>query len=137
VSAPPEVFVVREVAGRLKVRMPYVRGTRAWWGERGFRPGWDGTYWRIARPRMAEAVDLLLSRWPEVGIEIHGHSANLCDTRCQEALGLECVCSCAGRHHGGGLFGTPVGETAVLVDSDVVVTQYVVRRGWSAAGGAA
>lgn len=43
-----------------------------------------------------------------------------CDTRCQQARGDDCVCQCAGQHHGGADYQRnwiQVGDTT-LVDRD-------------------
>lgn len=120
--------VVRPAEGRLKVWVPYrAGGWRSTWSDAGLRPIYERPYWRLNRERLAEIVNALFDAgFSSVTLEVWGHETQVCDERCQMARGLDCVCVCAGRYHGGGLFGVPIGETLRLVDEGLRGEQFVL-----------
>jgi len=124
--------VVRRVKGRLEVRVPYRRGGwRDMWNDAGLRPVYDkpSGCWLLARTRFNDVIAALLAAgFGQVQLEIWGNEADRCDERCQGAKGTECVCSCAGQHHGGGLLGVPVGDTMRIVHQGLVCQRYLVHR---------
>ncbi|MFY1673674.1 hypothetical protein ACN27G_27570 [Plantactinospora sp. WMMB334] len=107
---------------RLRLGMPYHRNNRSWLksvlGDR-IQPTWvkNPGYWTLARSHFTPLVDALLERFGVVFASVEFSTTQKCDTRCREALGDDCECSCLGERHGGGLWGdgwVQVGETTLL-----------------------
>lgn len=108
---------------RLRLWMPYQGGSnRAWLhaalGAR-IQPIWDADIkrWLIARNHFKTLVEHLLDRFPQVDATIEFSTTQKCDTRCRDATGDDCQCSCLGEHHGGGIWGGgwfQVGETTLI-----------------------
>lgn len=122
---------------RLHLRMPYQEGGNRRWihtalGSR-IQPVWNKAErrWEIARTHLLPLVDALAEEFGEVLVELEFSTTQQCDTRCRNAEGDHCECSCLGEHHGGGLWGgwLQVGETT-LIRPDRVLRQMVVRRGY-------
>lgn len=121
---------------RLWVRMPYASGNRAWIHEicgSRTRPEWEAqptSAWRIARPHFRRVVDALVERFGEVDVYVDISARDRCDTRCRDAEGDDCSCSCLGDNHGGAAYWKnwiEVGETT-LVERE----PHVHRRHWIA-----
>jgi hypothetical protein len=75
-------------------------------------------------------VDHLLETFGVLEVITDGSSGNRCDTRCREAVGDECVCSCAGSQHGSSTLAAGervVGETTI-VDTNITRWRRVLRR---------
>jgi hypothetical protein len=109
--------VLKPLQGSLEVRVPYNLGNRSAWRELGLRPVWvkDGGYWQLARGKFAQVVRALANGLGEVQVTVEGHTTQQCDTRCWNADGDDCVCSCAGANHGDSQHGwIQVGETTVI-----------------------
>ena len=103
--------------GRLHVRVPYMLGRRSWFKSLRIRAEWDGKSWLVNRAKFATVLDVLLDDYGTVMVIRDGYRRTICDTRCREALGPECVCSCAGEHHGEGTVGkraVVIGETTII-----------------------
>lgn len=120
--ADPRPAVVRPVMGHVRVRLPersvvsrschWVVGGAAedrretgLWLRYGLgcRPEWDYARrcWEVARPHFLPVIGLLYETFREpVHVWTQGLSTEHCDIRCQEAVGADCVCACAGAHHG-------------------------------------
>lgn len=64
-------------------------------------PGWKG-YWTIARKHLTDVAEAVAIRDGSVFIEMHYSAAEQCDSRCQNAEGNDCTCSCEGKYHGEG-----------------------------------
>lgn len=94
--------VGKPVEGRLIIRMPFDRKNRRNFLDLGIRPVWSPAKkrWLVSRDRMPEVLHLLYEAHGPGTVVIRGRAAERCDTRCQRAEGHDCVCSCAGRHHG-------------------------------------
>ena len=101
----PEVR--RPAEGRLEVWIPWQPG-----GNRTLiksacgsltRPERDGQRkrWLIARTHFMALIEALKARYGQVRVITAHCDTEKCDTRCQEARGDDCVCSCGGRFHGG------------------------------------
>jgi hypothetical protein len=107
---------------RLRMTLPYRPRNRAWihtaLGER-IQPYWDKDQrnWAIARGHFTVLVDELLDEFGVVYASVEFSTTQKCDTRCREAQGDDCECSCLGEYHGGGLWGggwVQVGETTLI-----------------------
>jgi hypothetical protein len=98
------VAVYRPLSGRVVVHLPYREGNRDFLREAGpgVRPGWDvvSRHWTVSRSAFMAIVDLLREEFGLVEVITDGSSTERCDTRCREATGDDCVCSCAGSQHG-------------------------------------
>lgn len=94
--------VGKPVEGRLRIAMPYDPMTRRRFLDLGIRPEWDRakTRWLVSRDRMPEVLHLLYQQHGPGTVIIRGRTNERCDIRCQRARGHDCVCSCAGLHHG-------------------------------------
>lgn len=109
----------RPARGKLRVQTPYAPDNRAMFKQAGCRSvTWQSARgrWIVPRARFVDVLDALRERW-DVRVIIDGLSSERCDTRCVEALGDECVCSCGGANHGGlgGSAGwVQVGDTTLI-----------------------
>lgn len=113
---------------RIRLWMPYGDGTNRRWlhqqlGAR-IQPIWSKEHrrWLIARNHFTTLVGDLLGRFGQVDVSVEFSTTQRCDTRCREAYGDDCQCSCLGEHHGGGLWHgwIQVGDTT-LIRPDVQV----------------
>ncbi|MGW2057433.1 hypothetical protein ACWCOZ_26560 [Streptomyces sp. NPDC001840] len=123
---------------RLWVWMPFQGGSNRRWikeelGAR-VRPEWNGDAsprrWEIARPHLRTIVEALADRFGEVEVILQFVTTERCDTRCQEATGDDCECSCLGVNHGGAAYWRKwilVGDTT-LVDVDRRERRLLVRH---------
>lgn len=108
---------------RMRLWMPHQGGSNRSWlhaalGAR-IQPVYDSPSgrWLIARPHFTVLVDALLDRFEQVDVSAEFSATQKCDTRCRNAEGDDCDCSCLGEHHGGGLWGGgwfQVGETTLI-----------------------
>lgn len=123
--------VGKPVNGRLRIHMPYRNDTRRKFLALGIRPVWDAKHkqWRVSRERMQEVLHLLFTLYGPGLVIVRGHAQEQCDTRCQRAKGLDCVCSCAGAHHRAMNEDawTQVGAT-VLVRADVTESRFIYNE---------
>ena len=124
-SRTDDISVVRRpTQGRLEVHIPWREG-----GNRKVikricgtltRPQWDGDRkrWVIARAHFTPLIGALKAEYGQVRVITAHCDAEKCDTRCREAEGAECVCSCGGQYHGGDepppAAGASVGTTALF-----------------------
>jgi hypothetical protein len=96
--------VFRPVKGKVRVRIPYRLGNRAFLKGSGITRGieWDGSrgLWLVPRSRLQDLLDHLTTVY-DVDVYIDGSAQQKCDIRCAQATGIECECSCAGANHGG------------------------------------
>jgi hypothetical protein len=102
--------LLRPVAGKLIVKVPYQRGDPAGNREmlRGILPerAQIGAYdygnraYRIGRGQLGRLLVGLLDHYIEVEVSIFGRSSERCAEACWTAQGSECDCSCAGAYHG-------------------------------------
>jgi hypothetical protein len=123
----PLPWAHRPVEGRIRTKMPYDGGhNRAWLrrhlGNR-IRPELQGNgVWGIARPHLRFLVEGLAERFGHVDVLLDFRISQRCDTRCRDALGDECVCSCLGENHGGAAYWRhwiEVGETTLVAGGDI------------------
>ena len=115
--------------------MPYQGGSNRWWlhqtlGSR-IRPTYDKPTgrWLIARPHFTVLIGALLERFGVVDASVEFSTTQKCDTRCREASGDDCECSCQGEHHGGGLWEgwIQVGETTLIAPGRMVRHMRIIR----------
>lgn len=121
--------IVKPVKGSLRVRVPYNANNRSAWKDLGLRPVWvkEGNYWRLSRDKFSLVVRAVANGLGRVEVTVHGHTNQQCDTRCWNAEGDDCVCSCAGQNHGNYQYGwLHVGETTV-VKTEYVSKTYIVE----------
>ncbi|MFG3600193.1 hypothetical protein [Micromonospora chersina] len=106
---------------RLRMWMPYSRDNRDWihdtLGAR-IQPVWnrDERWWEISRRHLMPLAYALAERFGQVDVVLEFNELERCDTRCRNANGDDCECSCLGFHHGGGLWHgwIQVGETTLI-----------------------
>lgn len=122
-SRCPRLWRPADSRARLELRLPYQPGNRAWLhqvlGAR-IQPHYHRRTgrWRIARPHLRLLVDELADRFGAVEVVLDFRLTERCDTRCQEAAGDECTCSCLGVNHGGAAYWKQwrlVGETTLVL----------------------
>lgn len=120
---------------RLSMWMPYGRGNREWLhgalGSR-VRPRWNKATqrWEIARSHLRLLTLELADRFGRCDVYLEFSTQERCDTRCRNAMGDDCTCSCLGENHGGAAywkFWKQVGETT-LIAQDRQERHYTVLR---------
>lgn len=117
----------RPVKGRIRLQTPYVPDNRGWLKSIGIgRPTWSKSegVWLVSRVHLTRLVNEAVARFGEAEVWTDHRSEERCHTACQTAVGDECVCSCMGRHHGGG---APVEGWESLGD---VLVGSVIRAHW-------
>lgn len=124
--------VHRPIRGRVRVRFDYRSDSRDFLRQAGpgTRPEWERPYWTVSRTAFASVVDLLLDEYGVVEVTSDGGIGNRCDTRCREATGDDCVCSCAGTQHGIAFLSERervVGETTI-VDTTIARWRRLLTR---------
>lgn len=93
-------------------------------------PGWHG-HWAIAREHLTDIAEAIALRDGRVRIEMHYSLSERCDSKCQDATGDDCSCSCEGRHHGEGNHAAwrEVGATTLLrSERSKVVSRELTRQ---------
>jgi hypothetical protein len=121
--------VLRRGAGRRpRIRVPidredsdWIRSTRLWLHNVGGKPPtWNSaqSYWEIAAKRFNDLIGLLFSRYPQIHNIQPFLEQEVCASRCWNAQGHDCQCSCMGTNHGQGKFG------AWLEVSDTFATRW-------------
>ena len=97
--------VYRPLEGRLQLRMPY-GANRRWLHEvlGSVRPRWTTDHWAIARSHLRPLVNELVLKFGEVEVILEFSTIRKCDSRCRDAGGDNCVCSCLGENHGGAAY---------------------------------
>ncbi|RZU48850.1 hypothetical protein EV385_0579 [Krasilnikovia cinnamomea] len=124
----PPPWVHRPIAGRILTMMPYDGGSnRRWLHQRlgsQIRPEHrGGGVWAVARSHFRHLVEGLAERFGYVDILLDFRQAERCDTRCRDARGDDCTCSCLGENHGGAAYWRhwiEVGDTTLVAPGDVV-----------------
>lgn len=93
--------VYKPLTGRLRVGIPFARDNRYFLKHFG-DPVWEPKgYWTLPRSSFTSLTVALLLRYGKpVRVAIAGAEGTRCDTRCQNARGFDCVCSCGGAFHG-------------------------------------
>lgn len=106
--------------------MPFAGSNRGWLhahlGERIRPEHAGGGVWAIARPHLQHLVDGLVDRFGHVDVVLDFRTAERCDTRCRDARGDECTCSCLGENHGGAAYWRnwiEVGETTLVAGGEI------------------
>ncbi|MGS2615154.1 hypothetical protein ACVCAH_11605 [Micromonospora sp. LZ34] len=134
-AASPAPHIYRPLyPDRLRLLLPYDPRNRAWLHEElgwRIRPDYSKQHrrWLIARNHFTVLVDALLDRFGQVDATIEFSTTQKCDTRCREATGDDCECSCLGEHHGGGLWDgwIQVGETTLIAPGRQVRHMRITR----------
>ncbi len=109
-SAVPVIH--RPKMGKLHVRFPRLHNDEVWLlrtcGERT-RPRWHAVvqprtnvrgWWNVGRAHFTNLAKGLLERFGSVYVIQPHRELEICAPACQNAIGLECECSCLGLHHG-------------------------------------
>lgn len=108
-------WILRPVTGRVELKVPPGQMDRRW-----LRTGFDSgqrllevlvkpaNSWLIAREHFALAASAMAEKFGSVDVYMRFKSEERCSDRCVGAKLDECVCSCLGMNHGGGLY-TSVG----------------------------
>lgn len=122
------VLIHRPLTGRIRLQTPFKHDNRAWLQSIGVaRPTWSkaDSAWLVSRPHLRTLVAGAASRFGEAEVWTDHRSDEVCTTACQMAERDECICSCGGRHHGGG---APVEG---WVDLGSVLIGDTVRERWT------
>jgi hypothetical protein len=119
-----EATVYRPLVGPVRLKLPYAGDNGTWLKSLGIRhASWNKQrhYWELPRSSWQKAVAALCQRFDTVrDVRDNRVKASLdCNAKCQNASGPDCVCSCGGRYHQTGVGGAPVGDSAVVVLSDI------------------
>jgi hypothetical protein len=71
---------------------------------KGRQPEWLDRYkgWEVAQDWFSELVDYILGKYPKLYIIQPYREQEKCASRCMNAQGHECQCSCMGANHGAG-----------------------------------
>jgi len=117
--------------------MPYAGGSnRAWLratlGKRVSLQYTERGRWEIARPHLRELIESCAQRFGEVDVILDFRARERCDSRCWQAAGDDCVCSCLGENHGGAAYWKrwlPVGETTLVGDGLIYRRRLRASRG--------
>jgi hypothetical protein len=128
----PRATVHRPVSGRVRVHMKYQENNRDLLrgAGPGARPAWEPPFWTVSRTAFDTVVRVLVRKYGCVAAITDGRVGNKCDTRCREARGDDCICSCAGTQHGIHHLGDNervVGETTI-VDMTIARWRRVICR---------
>jgi hypothetical protein len=136
VRPPGRPWVARLLGqGRVWVWLPYQEGNRSWLKEslgRRIRPEWnkEARRWEIARNHFRPLVVALAEKFGAVDVYLEFSTTERCGTRCHEAVGDDCTCSCLGLNHAGAAYmgdWLQVGETT-LARPGVKRVRLLVRR---------
>ncbi|WP_216355896.1 hypothetical protein [Streptomyces sp. MP131-18] len=85
--------------------------------------------WEIARQHLKPVIAALVDRFGEVDVFLEFSTTERCDTRCEEAAGDDCTCSCMGDNHGGAVYWKRwqlVGETTLVRSASRKERRYLV-----------
>lgn len=106
----------KEITGR-PIRPTWISGPN----------GWDG-YWVIARQHMTLVAEELALRYGTVHVTAEYSTLEKCDTRCQNATGDDCQCSCLGVRHGEALQASwkQVGATTLVRSAGIAIVERVL-----------
>jgi hypothetical protein len=115
--------------------MPFDTRNRHWLKENlgsHSRSEWNKSArrWEIARNHLRVLVFALAEKYSAVDVYLEFSTTERCNTRCQEATGDDCECSCLGANHAGAAYMASwlrVGETT-LVRPGVKRMHLLVRR---------
>jgi hypothetical protein len=94
---------------RIRVRLPYAEGNRAWLqNRRRTNPirNSTGKYWELPKAWFNDLVERALLRYGRVYVIQPYREHEVCAPACQNAMGHECACSCMGQYHGSGNSGS-------------------------------
>jgi hypothetical protein len=82
------------------------------------RIAYEDGYWKVSRNHSKVLLDGLVAMYRDVTLYSDYSVVAQCDTRCREAVGEDCECSCLGVDHGSGRmwrrWEIRVGETTIL-----------------------
>lgn len=114
-------LVYRPINDKLQLAMDY-GSNRAWLRQTlgsGVPIQWDGNQkrWLVARKHLFAMVEASARKFGTVDVYLDYKSTMKCDKRCEQAKGVDCVCSCLGQNHRGGslmLGWIQVGETTLI-----------------------
>lgn len=124
----PLPWVHRPVTERLRTKMPFREGGNRGWlhehlGER-IRPKHVGQgVWTIARPHLQHLIEGLVGRFGRVDVLLDFRQSERCDTRCRDAQGDDCTCSCLGTNHSGAAYWQDwieVGDTTLVAQGGII-----------------
>lgn len=98
------VILRRGGSQAVRLRIPYASSNRNWLknGSRKKDPEWvtTGKYWELPASRFNDLVKMLLSRFGKLYIIQPYREREVCATKCMNAHGFDCQCSCMGANHG-------------------------------------
>lgn len=133
--------IIRPVRGRLHVWLPFKASGihNREWIKTGFGTGRNlrpelvspENVWRVSRAHLEACVEAIADTCGAVDVFLQFSEAQGCDERCMKARGDECICSCLGTNHGGGIYGSGVLPRigSVPVGNGVTEVHTSVRRG--------
>jgi hypothetical protein len=128
-------WLYRPLGGRIKVKMPYDKQNFFWFrrhlGSR-VQPFHVGAgVWAVARPHLRCLVDGLVTKFGHLHVVLDFRKSQQCDTRCRDAQGDDCECSCLGVNHQGAAWWRnwiEVGDTTLITAGDVVRREVTLQR---------
>lgn len=135
----------RPTNGRLQLSLPFQLDNRGWLREllgSGIHLDWvkapSGGHWSIARDHLMPLLQGLVAHYGRVYVRLEFKASMRCDSRCRDAKGDDCVCSCLGSNHGGAAGRTwfEVGDTTLISSDTRVITGWATtatlrRAGWA------
>ena len=85
--------------------------------------------WSLPKSTLSKVVAASLDRFGLVGLfQDQADDAHDCDQRCQNAVGLECVCQCLGANHAGAAGWVTTTMTGLLPGADCFGVRRTYRR---------
>lgn len=133
----PKVWIPRRRAedNRIHIWLPYAEGNRRMLKSvlgKGCPLARESGYWKISRNHAHDILAYLVRRYGRVQLFQDYTETTKCDTRCREAFGEDCECSCLGENHANGQFLTAweilVGETTIIGHKGKRVERFLSRR---------
>ncbi len=112
------------------VKLPYQKDNYEWLrNEEARKPEWNSQYksWEVPQAWFERVTKLCLSRYKKCHVIQLRRETSICASKCWEAQGLHCECSCLGEMHGGG---APGGRWYELSETFAIlygVQKYSVR----------
>ncbi|HEX9089773.1 MAG TPA: hypothetical protein VF867_19935 [Arthrobacter sp.] len=106
-SAAGVPWILRQLVGPAVLQLPvqYPEGTGLNfvfpdnWGQVSFK----GDRWYIPRHRFTATAELVAERYGYTDVYMEFDESARCTKACSDSIGLDCVCSCLGAGHNGGI----------------------------------
>lgn len=130
-------WLIRPINGKIELKIPYAPLNRQWL-KSGFGSGaslreklnTSTNSWLVSRAHFRLAALAMADRCGQVQLYMHFKDTMRCNSSCQGAKKEECVCSCLGHGHGGGIAptsGWEVRGSRILIGGIVEVHSTLIR----------